>query len=57
VGTIVVDPLGEDPQLVITALSAALGSPPEPEGGVEVWYDAERLAAAATLASGTSGSP
>jgi hypothetical protein len=51
VGTIVVDPLGENPQLVLTYLTAALRAPPEHEGGVEVWYHVESLAAAAAAAA------
>lgn len=58
VGTIVVDPLGENPKLVGTYLTAALRAPPEHEGGVEVWYHVESLAAAAAaLATGTRASP
>jgi len=40
VGTVVVDPIGHNPGLAISYLTAALGRPPLSEGGVDVWYGA-----------------
>jgi hypothetical protein len=45
VGTVIVDPIGEHPGMVISYLTAAFGAPPVKEGGVGVWYHADRLAA------------
>jgi hypothetical protein len=42
VGTVVVDPVGADPELVVHYLSVALGRPPVATGGVDVWYGADR---------------
>ncbi len=40
VGTVVVQPVGADPALVVRYLTVALRRPPEAIGGVYVWYDA-----------------
>lgn len=47
VETVVIDPLGEHPELVVAYLTAALGAPAKRVGGVEVWYGVEGLAARA----------
>lgn len=51
VGTIVVDPVGEHPALVVAYLTAALGAPPERSGGVDAWYGVGGLVGAARRAS------
>lgn len=38
VGTVVVDPVGADPGLVVRYLTVALRRPPVQTGGVDVWY-------------------
>jgi hypothetical protein len=43
VASVIVDPVGADPQLVVRYLSAALGKPPDAQGGVLVWYDVQEL--------------
>ncbi|MGO9557707.1 MAG: hypothetical protein ACLPQS_15030 [Acidimicrobiales bacterium] len=46
VGTVVVEPIGMHPGLVVLGLSRALGNAPVVTGGVDVWYEADRAAAA-----------
>lgn len=48
VSTVVVDPIGLRPGLVISYLTAALGRPPAETGGVDVWVHASQDAASAT---------
>jgi hypothetical protein len=43
VASVIVDPLGADPQLVVHYLTAALGEPPTAQGGVLVWYHVQQL--------------
>jgi hypothetical protein len=47
VDTIVIDPIGERPGLVVARLTAALGVPPEKAGGVDVWFGVQQLVAKA----------
>ncbi len=48
VGTIIVDPTGKDPQIVVRYLTEALGAPPVASGGVDVWYDVRSRSLAMT---------
>jgi hypothetical protein len=43
--TVIVDPVGVDPTLVVHYLTAAFGRAPVQSGGVDVWYRADHLAA------------
>ncbi len=49
VGTVIVDPVGLYPDVAVTYLTAALGVPPERDGGVDVWYHVDRLSRPAGL--------
>jgi hypothetical protein len=46
VGTVAVEPIGRNPQLVLRYLRAALGRPPRLEGGLDLWFDADGLSGA-----------
>ena len=46
ISTVIADPVGRDPALVIDALTAALHRPAEFRGGVDVWYGVQRDLAA-----------
>lgn len=53
VGTVLVDPVGVDPRLVLRGMALALGEPGIVIGGVRVWYGADRRAA--SLLAATAG--
>lgn len=45
VGTVAIEPFGLDPSLAVRGITRALGRPPRREGGVDLWYNADRTAA------------
>jgi hypothetical protein len=57
VGTIILEPVGLNPEMVVTYITAALGTPPTGEAGVEVWYDVPGLVRAAGGPADGKGSP
>ena len=45
-GPAIVDVIGNDPRLVLSVLESAFGQPTAAEGGVDLWFHLQALAAA-----------